>query len=114
MTRRSIVQLAILSLLSGYSEAWGASVACAEHPRLYYPPSELPALRKLRSSGMQRHIWHNLRESADWCLTLQPRRDWIAPVASDPNYENLYDLFFFNMGAPPVTYPLPLPDALRS
>ncbi len=112
MTRRSIFQLAILSLLPDCSQAWDASVVHAEHPRLYFTPSELAGLRKLRSSGMHRQIWYNLRESADWCLTLQPRPNWIAPVAPDPNYENLYDRFFAIMGDLAVTEHLAFAFAL--
>ncbi len=36
----------------------------------------------------------NLRESADWCLSEEPRKDRILPQDPDPIYENLYDRFY--------------------
>src|SRR2546421_11749224 len=73
------------------------------HPRLYFTRVELPQLRASRAHGLHRAIWRNLRESADWCLTLSPRSAWIAPVTPDPIYENLYDRFYAIMGDLAVT-----------
>ena len=66
----------------------------AGHPRLYVTAAELPRLRELRAAGVHAMIWKNLIGSAEWCLTLRPRTHWIAPVAPDPGYENLYDRFY--------------------
>ena len=43
---------------------------------------------------MHARIWKNIEQSAQWCLTQTPRREWIAPVEPDPIYENLYDRFY--------------------
>jgi len=67
------------------------------HPRLYFTREELSALREQRTVGIHARIWRNLAESADWCLTQTPRTEWIAPVAEDPVYENLYDRFYAMM-----------------
>jgi hypothetical protein len=64
------------------------------HPRLYFTPRELEGLRSLHARGVNAKIWKNLQASADWCLTLTPRKDWIAPASPDPAYENLYDRFY--------------------
>jgi hypothetical protein len=66
----------------------------AEHPRLYFTPQEQARLRDLRSTGVHAHIWKNMAASADWCVTKTPRKKWIAPLADDPIYENLYDRFY--------------------
>ena len=76
------------------------------------PAEELAKLRQLRGSGMHQRIYRNLLESADWCLTLQPRRDWIAPITPDPNYENLYDRFYGIMGELAITEHLSFAYAL--
>ncbi|MBI3922763.1 MAG: DUF4962 domain-containing protein, partial [Armatimonadetes bacterium] len=75
----------------------------AGHPRLYFSSSDLPRLRKLHSQGVYRRLWKNLKESADWCLTKTPRKEWIAPIAPDPVYENLYDRFYAIMGDLAIT-----------
>ena len=84
-------------LVAAIMPAW-AGVAMAEtaseHPRLYFTPDELTQLRDARTQGVHARLWNNLAESADWCLTRQPRTDWIAPVEDDPIYENLYDRFY--------------------
>ncbi len=67
------------------------------HPRLYFTPAELAQLRALRTSGLHARMWQNLAESAEWCLTQEPRTEWIAPVAPDPVYLNLYDRFYAMM-----------------
>ncbi len=67
------------------------------HPRLFFTTDDLPRLRQLRTQGVHARIWKNLSESADWCLTLQPRTEWIAPVSPDPIYLNLYDRFYAMM-----------------
>lgn len=69
----------------------------AGHPRLYCTAEELPKLRTLRASGVHAQIWANLKKSADWCAAQPPRQEWIAPVANDPQYENLYDRFYAAM-----------------
>jgi len=73
------------------------------HPRLYLTVADLPRLRRLREVGTHAEIWNNIRTSADWCLTRTPRREWIAPLAPDPIYENLYDRFYAIMGDLAVT-----------
>ncbi len=73
------------------------------HPRLYFAASDLQRLRKLGDCGLHAEIWKNLRESAEWCLTLEPRQEWIAPISPDPDYENLYDRFYAIMGDLAVT-----------
>ncbi|MGE3317372.1 MAG: DUF4962 domain-containing protein, partial [Planctomycetaceae bacterium] len=69
----------------------------AGHPRLYFTAEELPKLRALKSTGVHARIWANLRKSADWCAAQPPRQQWIAPIANDPQYENLYDRFYAAM-----------------
>src|SRR5262245_31810561 len=61
------------------------------HPRLYFTTDDLPRLRGLRWEGFHARIWENLQSSAEACLKLAPRREWIAPVDPDPVYENLYE-----------------------
>ena len=73
------------------------------HPRLYFTPADLPALRRRRESGVHARIWKNLCASAEECLKLTPRRGWIAPITPDPIYENLYDRFYAMMGDLAVT-----------
>jgi len=68
-----------------------------EHPRLYFTADDLSRLRALRTQGAHALMWQNLAASADWCLTQQPRQEWIAPVAPDPIYLNLYDRFYAMM-----------------
>jgi len=67
------------------------------HPRLYCTPAELEDLRAKRTDGVHARIWRNISESADWCMAQPPRTEWIAPVADDPIYENLYDRFYAMM-----------------
>jgi hypothetical protein len=112
MICRSVLQLAI-SLFLCIESASGAAVHSG-HPRLFFTPEELPKLRQLRGSGMHKRIYKNLLESADWCLTLQPRREWIAPVTPDPIYENLYDRFYAIMGDLAVTEHLAFAYAFSS
>ncbi|MCC6154062.1 MAG: DUF4962 domain-containing protein, partial [Candidatus Hydrogenedentes bacterium] len=68
-----------------------------EHPRLFFTAFELQDLRNARTQGIRANIWHNIAESADWCLKKKPRAEWIAPIADDPVYENLYDRFYAMM-----------------
>ena len=83
-----------------------------DHPRLYFTIEELPKLQKLRKSGVHAKIYKNLIESADWCLTKMPRKEWIAPVSPDPIYENLYDRFYAIMGDLAITEHLSFAYAL--
>ena len=82
------------------------------HPRLYCTPESLLALRAHRSCGHHALIWKNLAESAKWCLAKVPRAEWIAPVADDPNYENLYDRFYAMMQDMAITEHLAFAYAL--
>jgi hypothetical protein len=54
------------------------------HPRLYFTTNDLRSLRADRFHGERKKIWKNLAQSADWCLTREPRQAWIAPVSPDP------------------------------
>ncbi|MEA3400114.1 MAG: DUF4962 domain-containing protein [Armatimonadota bacterium] len=74
-----------------------AAPLAEEHPRLYFTADELSRLRELRTEGRHTRMWQNLAASADWCLTQEPREDWIAPVTPDPVYLNLYDRFYAMM-----------------
>ena len=67
------------------------------HPRLYVTPGDMAAFLAEEEEGRRAAMLANLRESADWCLTKTPRVEWIAPVADDPIYENLYDRFYAMM-----------------
>ncbi len=69
----------------------------ADHPRLYYTAADLPRLRALRQSGVHATIWANLTRSADWCAAQPVRREWIATIENDPQFENLYDRFYAAM-----------------
>src|SRR5258706_688388 len=89
----------LLSFSSGFSQAETNLV----HPRLYFAQSDLPHLRNLRNHGLHKKIWHNVRASADWCLTMAPRKALIFPVSSHPIYENLYDRFYAIMRELAVT-----------
>ncbi len=82
------------------------------HPRLYCTSTDLPRLRALRATGVHARIWKNLEESDQWCLTQTPRKDWIAPVAHDPIYENLYDRFYAIMADLAITEHLAFAYAL--
>lgn len=84
------------------------------HPRLYATPRELTRLRALREEGVHARIWKNLVESADGCLDRTPRREWIAPLADDPNYENLYDRFYAMMMDMAITEHLAFAYALSN
>lgn len=57
-------------------------------------------------------MWENVRTSAEWALTQPPRKQWIAPIAPDPIYENLYDRFYAIMGDLAVTEHLAITYAL--
>ena len=67
------------------------------HPRLYFRAEDLPRLRGLKSSGVHARIWKNLAESADWCASRVPRKEWIPTITPDPIFENLYDRFYAAM-----------------
>jgi hypothetical protein len=82
------------------------------HPRLYFKSEDLPRLRQLGRLGVHAKILKNIIESADWCLTRTPRKEWIAPIAPDPVYENLYDRFFGIMGDLAITEHLSFAYAL--
>ncbi len=80
-----------------------AAQVAVSHPRLYCTRADLPRLRALRSEGVHARIWHNIETSAEWCLTQTPRKAWIAPIAPDPIYENLYDRFYAIMADLAIT-----------
>lgn len=84
----------------------------SHHPRLYFNPSELPALRARRANGRSAAIWHNLQTEADALLNHAPRSRWIAPVKPDPRYENLYDRFYAIMDDLAITEHLAFAYAL--
>lgn len=81
----------------GRVRLFDSAPAIAAHPRLYFTPEELAHLQSQRSEGTSKRIWDNLIASAQWCLTKTPRQHYIAPVAEDPIYENLYDRFYAMM-----------------
>jgi hypothetical protein len=81
----------------GRVRVFGAKPAVASHPRLYFTPDELAQFQSRRDEGTSKLIWDNLITSAEWCLTKTPRQNYIAPVADDPIYENLYDRFYAMM-----------------
>ncbi len=74
-----------------------SATAVASHPKLYFTPQELAEFEARRGEGTSKLIWDNLIASAECCLTKTPRQDYIAPVADDPIYENLYDRFYAMM-----------------
>ena len=82
------------------------------HPRLYFTSEELSRLRDSRSEPGHAKIWANIRDSAAWCLAKAPRTEWIAPIADDPNYENLYDRFYAMMQDMAITEHLAFAYAL--
>jgi hypothetical protein len=95
----TLVGLVLTGILCGVTAAdevqTGAAVgAKRSHPRLYCTAADLPRLKALRSSGVHARMWKNIEQSAEWCLTKTPRREWIAPISRDPIYENLYDRFY--------------------
>ena len=94
--RRLLPVIFLAMVLVYVGQAGGAEIP-STHPRLYITKTEQSALRALRAGGVHARIWENIAESADWCLTQTPRKDWIAPVADDPVYENLYDRFYAMM-----------------
>src|ERR1051326_1079212 len=115
MSCRSVFKLAIAVLLCCFgNESRGEDAVHSAHPRLFFTAAELQKLRQLRSGGLHKRIYKNLVGSADGCLTLRPRREWIAPTTPDPNYENLYDRFFAIMGDLAVTEHLAFAYALSS
>ncbi len=94
MTMQRVGTASLLSLLMLPLPAVADSAARTGHPRLYFTAEDLPRLRKLRTQGVHARIFKNLIASADWCLTREPRTEWIAPRTPDPIYENLYDRFY--------------------
>ena len=87
----------------GYRRPAADSITNLAHPRLYFTTNGLPSLRAGRFHGERKKIWKNLEQSADWCLTREPRQAWIAPVSPDPRYENLYDRFYAIMADLAIT-----------
>ncbi len=67
------------------------------HPKLFFSTDEQQRLRDARTQPVYAELWRNIADSADWCLQKTPRVQWIAPVADDPVYENLYDRFYAMM-----------------
>jgi len=112
MSCRACAILVVLS--STFLVAWAADEPANSvvHPRLYFTAEELPALHAARETPGHARIWKNLQESADWCLKKTPRTEWIAPVAEDPVYENLYDRFYAMMQDMAITEHLAFAYAL--
>ncbi len=79
------------------ASAGDLTLRVAGHPRLYFTTAELRALQASHGQGFRAVVWRNMMESADWCLNRPLRRQWIAPVAPDPIYANLYDRFYAMM-----------------
>src|SRR6266568_427798 len=96
----------------GYRRLAADSITNLAHPRLYFTTNGLSSLRAGRFHGERKKIWKNLAQSADWCLTRQPRQAWIAPVSPDPRYENLYDRFYAIMADLAITEHLAFAYAL--
>lgn len=69
----------------------------AAHPRLYFTAAELARLRDQRVGGAPAAIWRNLLHDARRCAQWPVATEWIAPLADDPVYENLYDRFWAMM-----------------
>jgi len=91
----------------------GASLAAVgPHPRLYFSTRELPALRAKRQKKIPARIWQNVLASARWCARQPPRTEWIATLANDPQYENLYDRFYAAMHDMAIIEHLALTSAL--
>jgi len=86
--------------------------ALTAHPRLYFTAEDLPRLREMRSRGLHQQVWENIRTSADWAMARKPREKWIAPIAPDPIYENLYDRFYAIMADLAITEHLAFAYAL--
>lgn len=84
-------------LISGSHAAGDETLRVSGHPRLYMTADELPRLREKRTRGVHAKIWQNLSQSADWCRSQPPRKEWIPTIAPDPIYENLYDRFYAAM-----------------
>lgn len=79
------------------SEPIDSNAAQVQHPRLYFTQNELHQLRNVRTQPVYVEMWQNIAESAEWCLKKTPRAEWIAPIADDQIYENLYDRFYAMM-----------------
>ena len=107
---RTLAILLLVCVCLSISDAFAATNL--SHPRLYFTTNDLPALRTGRFHGERKLIWHNLAQSADWCLTRTPRQNWIAPITPDPRYENLYDRFYAIMGDLAITEHLAFAYAL--
>ncbi len=84
------------------------------HPRLYFTSTDLPQLRDLHKSGVHALIWCNMTRSADWCVQQVPRTEWIPTVASDPQFENLYDRFYAAMHDAAIVEHLAFTSALSN
>ena len=113
ISARNLIRLAVVcGVLTVQYAAADAGAAELGHPRLYMRGEDLPRLRAARQEGQRKEIWKNIRESADWCMTLSPRKEWIAPVSPDPIYENLYDRFYAIMADLAVTEHLAFTYAL--
>jgi len=118
MTPRGVLALHVLFVVSAWSEVATAEpvskpiASASGHPRLYLTPATLPELRARRFEGVSVKIWKNLAESADWCLTQTPRKEYIAPQPDDPRYENLYDRFYAMMKDMAITEHLAFAYAL--
>lgn len=95
----SLLLLLILAVITAAQEPESPLTSrISGHPRLFFTAAELKGLQARRTApGVYGLAWKNIKASADWCLKRPLRKAWIAPVAQDPIYLNLYDRFYAMM-----------------